>query len=236
MLAMQDALTSAPLLMEIETEWAVLPPPPSSGDPGWALSWQHLFERYVPAMQAYVAALLRRVPAVPPDTSGDVVSAYLAASMEKGWLSRHAEEIRSFRAYLKTQLFRFTSDWLDRHFAERRSPKREAGPVREDLHAAPDDAADALDRGFLDVAVQRALAELTEVNEEQAEVVRDLLRTEGGSTDLAERLGRPEKQMAVLRHRARRKFAMFLATELKRTVADEAAFSKLIGSLESHLP
>ena len=81
-------------------------------------SVEHVNERYV-------AAILRRTagPAADPQDAPDVVAAYLAACLEKGWLEREAGEIRCFRAWLKVQLARFTRTWVrDRSAARRWAP------------------------------------------------------------------------------------------------------------------
>ena len=104
-------------------------------------------------------------------------------------------------------------------------------------HGAPDPAAGDLDVAFVQVTVDRALSELRAKNEEYAEVIADLLRTHGeGSPDLAERLGRDADDVAVLRHRARRRFAALFADELRATVRDDEAFGDLLQRLDAYVP
>jgi hypothetical protein len=94
-----------------------------------------------------------------------------------------------------------------------------------------------LDAGLVDAAVARSLGRLREGNAVYGEIVADLLRTDGmGSADLAARLGRPAKDLALLRHRARRRFAALLADELRATVRDASAFEDLLSALDRYLP
>lgn len=228
-------------LLEIETRWTMLPPPPSPEDPAWEERWRYLFQTYAPAIRGYVAALLRRMTRATVDEAevDDVVQDYLSACVDKGWLSRDAGTIRSFRRYLKTQVYRFTCDYLDRKFASKRDARRTLGDEMIEAVGVQDDdpAVRALDEGVVAVALDQALARLSRASEDQAEVIRDLLRTGGeGSADLGARLGRPPRQLPVLRHRARRAFATLLAEELKSTVRDLDAFSELLTTVEAHLP
>jgi DNA-directed RNA polymerase specialized sigma24 family protein len=228
-------------LMQIETRWTMLPPPPGPEHPDWEESWRYLFLTYAPAMRRYVGALLRGMFKQRPDDAEveDVVQDYLSHCIDKGWLSRDAGSIRSFRSYLKTQVFRFTCDYLDRKYAQKRSAPgtRDERMLQGVGTRADDPAIRAFDEGLVDVAREEAIRKLGEANADQAEVIRDLLRTAGeGSTDLAERLGRPAKQLPVLKHRARKAFATLFAEELKGTVVDLEAFGELLKALEPHLP
>lgn len=228
-------------LRSIPTRRSLLPPPVAGRtDPRWQASWRHLFEVYGPAMERYVAAILRRTagPAADPQDAPDVVAAYLVACLEKGWLEREAGEIRCFRAWLKVQLARFTRTWVrDRSAARRWAPTLPGDGALADAAAPEPDLDAALDAAMVDAAVARALAHLREGNATYGEIVADLLRTDGaGSADLGPRLGWPAKDLAVLRHRARRRFAALLADELRATVRDASAFDALLAALDRHLP
>lgn len=228
-------------LRAIPTRRSLLPPPAAGrADPRWQASWRHLFEVYGPAMERYVAAILRRTagPGSDPQDAPDVVAAYLAACLEKGWLEREAGEIRCFRAWLKVQLARFTRTWVrDRSAARRWAPTVSGDGALADAEAPEPDLAAALDAGLVEAAVAGALAQLRAGNAVYGEIVADLLRTDGaGSADLAARLGRPARDLALLRHRARRRFAMLLADELRSTVRDASAFEDLLAALARHLP
>lgn len=219
----------------------MLPPPPSPEHPEYEARWRYLYETYEPAMCAYAHALLRGMlgPHVAENEAQDLVHEYLLSCLDKAWLSRNAAEIRSFRKYLKTQLFRRACDYVDHVKAKKRSPPGLQSPeVLRDIRArAIDPAESAFDRGLVEIAVERAVAVLAGNNAEHAEVVRDLLRTGGeGSTDLADRLNRPAQQMAVLRHRARKAFSVALAEELKGLVRSELEYGNLLIEIDGLLP
>jgi len=189
-------------------------------------------------MERYAAAILRACHAegAREDEAPDVVQAYLTACLEKGWLERDAGEIRCFRAWLKVQLRRFTLAWARDGAAAKRRPPGASSLEDAPAVAGPDLDA-ALDAGLVNAAVERCMTRLRAGNEIYAEIVADLLRTEGeGAPDLAARLGRDAKDLAVLRHRARRRFASLFADELRATVRDPAAFDDLLARLEPHLP
>lgn len=228
-------------LRSIPTRRSLLPPPATgAADPRWQASWRHLFEVYGPAMEQYVLAILRRsgAPGADPGEAPDVVQAYLSACLEKGWLEREGASIRCFRAWLKVQLARFTRAWIrDRGAARRWAPSTDGDEVLRLAGADGPDLDAALDAGIVEAAVTRALATLRAGNDVYGEIVADLLRTHGeGSPGLAERLGRPPRDLAILRHRARRRFAALLADELRATVRDPSAFEELLAGLDHHLP
>jgi DNA-directed RNA polymerase specialized sigma24 family protein len=228
-------------LKSIETRRSLLPPPAAPDDPSWERSWRYLFEAYTPAMENYVrgilTSVLRRRP--DPELVQDIVQSYFATALEKGWLSRDDASIRCFRAYLQAQLRRFTYKRLEHRFAQKRTPTgTEPAEILDETAAlGSSDGSDELDQSFVDVAVERALTGLREANEAYAEIVTDLLRTDGeGSPDLAERLDRPARQLPVMKHRATRRFALLLYEELRLTVRDEASFETLCERLEGYLP
>jgi hypothetical protein len=167
-----------------------------------------------------------------------VVQEYLVACLEKGWLAREGPGLRSFRAYVTVQLKRFVLDHLDRRHAAKRGAARQAGAeALATVPSAGPDPAEALDQGWVEVAVAGALRLLREGNADYAEVIEDLLRTHGeGSPDLAARMGRPAATLAVLRSRARRRFALLFEEQLRATVRDEADFEQLWAALAKHLP
>jgi DNA-directed RNA polymerase specialized sigma24 family protein len=234
-------LEPAHRLRSIPTRRSLLPPPATASDaPRWEASWRHLLEVYAPAMRRYVAALLASATRAPanPDDAADVVSEYLAACLAKGWLSREVGEVRCFRAFLQVQLRRFTWSWVRDRAALRRSPGRPPTEDGLDTAASPEgDPAEALDRGLVASAVERAVARLRAGNEVYGEIVADLLRTDGeGSADLAQRLARAPADLPLLRHRARRRFAVLFTEELRATVRDDESFDELLARLEPLLP
>lgn len=227
-------------LRSIPTRRSLLPlPVAGASDPRWEDSWRHLLEVYGPALRAYVSALLRAARASSePEDAADIVQAYLTACLEKGWLQRDGGEIRSFRAYLKVQVRRFTWSWLrEQHALKRRPPHQLLEADLEARASASPELDIALDAAFVQSAVERCCTQLAASNAVYAEIIADLLRTEGvGSSDLATRLGREPRDLAVLRHRARRRFAHLLAEELRATVRDAESFHELLVLLEPHLP
>lgn len=236
-----ERLAPPALLLSIQTRRSLLPPPADAADPRFEAAWSHLATTYAPAMRRYVARLVRGLVGGEraDDEAEDVVQAYLAAAVEHGWLAKDAARMHSFRSWLKMQLFRFTCDWVDRHRAQKRqAPGLEDPEVLRGLRARVLDPAEAdFDRALVDAAVQEALRRLAERSEDQAEVIRTLLRTDGRpGPDLGARLGREGNALAALVRRARTAFAGLLAETLRRTVRDDAAFADLLEELGPHLP
>jgi len=227
-------------LRSIQTRRSLLPPPGAADDPDWERSWTYLFDAYAPAMERYVAGVLRSALKRPPDPelARDIVQSYMVASIEKGWLSRDGESIRCFRAYLQTQLRRFTYKHLDHMFAAKRhAPDMRSDDALRDVAAVEAEGIADLDRAFVETAVERALSRLREANEIYAEIVADLLRTGGdASPDLALRIDRPARRLPVLKHRATRRFGLLLYEELRLTVRDDGSFETLCRRLEPWLP
>lgn len=234
-------LSSDQNLRSIVTRKTLLPPPGDRTDPNWRASWEHLFARYEPAMRRYVRGVLTRAGGAPvdDDEAADVVRDYLAQSLEKGWLASEGEAIRSFRAYLQTQLRRFAY----RHLERRRGATRSAGagalelPLDGVVDDDADPAAQELDEGWVEVAVERTLATIRAKNADYHAVLEDLLATDGeGSADLGQRMGKRPEQLVHLRHRARRRFALLFHEELRATVRDDEAFEELCVRLDPYLP
>lgn len=228
-------------LRSIVTRKSMLPRLADKDSPEWADSWQFLFSLYTPAMVRYVKSVLSRAlkRTADPDEAQDIVQDYFSACIEKDWLTRDVASIRCFRAYLQMQLKRFVYKHLDHKFAQKRNPGALASPEALEgvVGTAADPSAAELDEGWVAVAVEQALAELRQGNELYAEVIADLLRTEGaGSADLGERLGQTAQQITHLRHRARKRFGTLFHEQLRQTVLDDEAFEELCGRLEAYLP
>jgi DNA-directed RNA polymerase specialized sigma24 family protein len=238
---MGSIIATGQRLRSIVTRRSLLPPPESRDAPGWEESWSYLFRLYTPAMIRYVRSILGRVLGRLPDESeaADVVQDYFAECIAKGWLSRDAENLRCFRAYLQTQLRRFTYRHLEhKHAKKRHAPGPTShGALERVVGEAPDPADAELDRGWVQVAVDQALDALREGNAEYHEIVADLLRTHGdGSPDLGERMARTPQQLVHLRHRARKRFALLFHERLRESVRDDEAFEELCQRLEGYLP
>jgi len=228
-------------LRSIVTRPSLLPRLADRGEAAWSDGWQYLFALYAPAMVRYVRGILfhatrRRAD---PEDAQDIVQEYLSVCLDKDWLTRDVASIRCFRAYLQTQLKRFVYRQLDHKFAKKRHPGAMAPVEALDGVAGPggDPSVGDLDEGWVAVAVKQALAALRHGNEIYAEVISDLLRTEGdGSPDLAERMGQTPQQLTHLRHRARKRFATLFHEELRQTVVDDEAFDELCQRLQPYLP
>ena len=228
-------------LRSIVTRKSLLPKLADRDNSSWADSWQILFSLYTPAMVRYVSSVLSRALKRPadPEEAQDIVQDYFSMCIEKGWLSRDVESIRCFRAYLQTHLKRFVYKHLDRKFAQKRHPGALASPdaLEGVMGEGLDPSTIELDEGWVAVAVEQALAELRGGNELYAEIIADLLRTDGeGSKDLGERLGQSNTQLTHLRHRARKRFGTLFHEHLRQTVLDDDAFEELCDRLERYLP
>lgn len=228
-------------LRSIVTRKSLLPPPADREDPRWEESWEHLFRLYRPAMERYVASILARTLGRRPEEgeAADVVQAYFLESLEKGWLSRDVGELRCFRAYLQTQLRRYVYKHLEKKFAKKRTaPGATSHDALEGVMGdAPDPAASELDEGWVQVAVDLALEELRQGNEDYHAIIADLLRTHGeGSPDIAEQMGKSPQQVVHLRHRARKRFGALFHEHLRESVRDDEAFEELCVRLEGYLP
>lgn len=234
------SLVNAQSLQSIATRRTYLPLPVDREDPRWEESWRYLCETYRPAMVRFVATILsdRIPPEVARQEAPDVTQAYIASCLEKGWLNGDGQTIASFRAYLQVQLRRFVMDWLDHRFAARRTPTREVPwDCVADLPAGDDQATAELNAAYLQVAVDRALAELEKRNPGYARLIRSCLTDDGDEPDDEgdEPDGTPQRR-SVTRWRARRRFVELLAQELRATVTDEDTYQALIAHVEPYLP
>ena len=194
-------------------------------------------------MRRYVYDLLRRLRpgGAGYEDAADVVQAYLARSMETGGLSGDGTEIRVFRAYLQDQLRKFTFSWLRKE----RAAKRGAGRVKqvdslEDISPADERMADVqLERGWIGIALDRAIIELGRRNPRDRIVILDLIRgdNEGReSHDLGAILEVRPEAIASVKHRAKRRLSILLASELRQTVADDEAFEEEYDTLLRYVP
>lgn len=241
--ALTASLLRARRLCSIVTQRSKLPLPSSAQDPKWQESWTWLYERYEAAMRRYVFDVLRRYRpgATPFEEAAEVVQGYFATCMEKGWLAEQGENIRVFRAYLQTQLFRYVISYLRKQSARRRGGG--ATHTREGLEAIPlpvqEDVAGCLERGWLHVAIEKALTQLQRQHPTYHEVILDLIESgdaRRGSRDLAKRLDITDEALATRKHRARRTMARLVAYELRQTVSDDEAFEVEFSRLLRHVP
>lgn len=230
-------------LCSIVTRWSRLRGTGARGTPDWQEGWTWLYQRYQPAMRRYVYWKLQAVAGqlASYETAADIVQDWFTRAMERGWRPETETEVRSFRAYIQVQLQRATVSWL----RSRGATKRGGGATHvgvealDDASAEDDPAARQLDRGLVDIALERALRTLREHNERDASIIDDLLREQASgatSPDLPQLLGFPERQLPVIKHRARKRLRKLLGIELEQIVDDEASLQALWARLEPHLP
>ncbi len=234
-------LEPTPTLRQIITRQP-FPPPADRANPDWRPVWDLFVRTYEPAMVRYVDSCLRGIRGRPPatDEATDVVRDFLARAMGDGRLSAAGPGLRTFRAWISTLLRRHVLDHLDVEGAAKRGGGARHVGV-ESLDGEPsgsgDPADDSLHAEIVRVAVARALARLHPQDETSAEIVEDLLRTEGeGSPDLAERLGIASDRLAARRHKARRAFGTLLIEELRGLSLDDDDFDDLCDRVEPYLP
>jgi DNA-directed RNA polymerase specialized sigma24 family protein len=195
----------------------------------------------VPALVRYVDSVLRALPPPPgaPLEAEEVVQDFLVVAMEDGRLANQGRRVESFRRFLATCLRRHVLDRLDAARARKRSPRATAPTEALDgaLSREDDPAEAALHEGIVGVGVERALARLRRRSETHAEVVADLLRTQGvGSDEARERLDVPPANRRDVRHRARRQFGTFLLEELRDLSLDARDFDDLLARVDPYLP
>jgi DNA-directed RNA polymerase specialized sigma24 family protein len=232
-------LESTETLRHISTQ-RVFPPPADRSDPEWRPVWDLFVRRYGPAMTQYVRTLLKALagPAAAEDAD-DVVNDFVLAAMRDGRLSSQGDRLRSFRRLLATMLRRHVLDHLDARRAAKRDPGPAVGDAALDGAASreADPALAAFHAEIVRIGIERAMARVRQRNETYAEVLADLLRTDGvGSPDLAERLLGDPARLADHRHRARRMLGTLFLEELRGLSLDAEDFEDLLAELEPYLP
>lgn len=244
-------LEPGPSLFSLHTIRPLLPPPASREDPRWDQAWDHIARVYTPALRRYALGRLRaRLGGrrADPDDAEAVVQDFLLRAMQSGQLAEaHAKDgsIRTFRAWIARQLDRAVSDHLDKVFAKRRHPgERAPESALADVPAPDDHAALAvLDRGIVQIAVDRALARLegggsgSKWGRVYAGILQDLLLNAGAtSPDLPARLGVPPGDLPMHKLRAKKKFGELFVDELRGTVRREEDLEELLRELDPYLP
>lgn len=229
-----------------ETRWSVVSSLGRRDDPDWNASWVYLVETYRPAMERYVRTVLSRARGRPAsiEEAEELVQGFLAVCVEKEWLAQATATRGRFRAYVRTLLQRYVYKRLRHAGARKRRPPdgmTTYGLFEHDAvhHATPEEDAELaeFDRGWVSVAVDRALQRLALDHVRYQVIIADLLSTDGeGSPDIGELVGAEPKQLAVLRHRARKRFRALFEEELRATVGDRAAFEEEWRALQPYLP
>src|SRR5262245_15816204 len=196
----------------------IFPPSADPTNPDWRRVWDLFVRTYGPAMSQYARTLLRAVggPSAAEDAE-DVTHDFVLRAMQDGRLSAQDGQLRSFRRWLATLLRRHVLDHLDAKRARKRDPG--APQVDAALADAPSREADpafaAFHEEIVSIAVQRALARVRARNEVHAEILADLLRTDGaGSPDVAVRLLPDPSRLPDQKFRARRALGTLLLEEL----------------------
>jgi DNA-directed RNA polymerase specialized sigma24 family protein len=233
-------LEATATLRQISTQ-RIFPPPADPAHPEWRRVWDLFVRTYGPAMSQYASTLLRGIagPAAAEDAD-DVVNDFVLAAMRDGRLSSQGERLRSFRRLLATLLRRHVLDHLDARRAAKRDPGTPVGEagLAEAASREADPALAAFHAEIVRIALDRAMARVRARNETHAEILADLLRTDGvGSPDLAARLqGGDASRLADHRHRARRSLGMLLLEELRGLALDADDFEDLLAEVEGFLP
>ena len=229
-----------------DTSWSVIHALAARDDPQWESSWTHLVDCYRPPMERYVRRRLIRLrrTKVSEEEVAEVVQGFLAECVLKNSLATADAQRGRFRAFVQTLLKRY----LYRQHRHASARKRNPGPGRATVSIREGDLVDRItpedqaelaefDRGWVKVAVDRALRRLGEVHVRYQVIVEDLLATEGvGSPDLAARVETTPSHLSVLRYRARRRFQELFQEELAATVGDPEAFREEWRALAPYMP
>lgn len=210
------------------------------------VAWRDLIARYRGPLLSQARRLLARGrgrPATAEDAE-EAVQAFWVACLEKDWLGRADAERGRFRAFVQVLLKRFVRDRVEHEHASVRHPGKGRSVVEmgalgvEEAAVASDRAeAEAFDREWVKVAIDRAVAAVEGASARDGVVLRDLMRTEGaGSPDLAALIRVHAEQLPVIKSRVRDRFSKRFAEELSATVRDPADFDEEWQALARYLP
>ena len=228
------------------TIWSMVGVLDDRDDPRWQQAWAELSRNYRVPMETYAHRRLRRAP-VAAGAAGDaedLVQAFLAVCIEKGWLSDADPAQGRFRAWVQRLLRWFINGWVRYRMREKRRPPDGSHivPLMADdenagLPDAEDDAADAFDRSWTEVAVEAALQRLRGSSEDRYLVLKDLIATEGaGSPDMPQRLGKSVEAYRTMKSHARRTFRLLFQEEFRKTVRDPDDFEAEWRALQPYMP
>jgi len=228
-------------IMAIQTRRSRLPASRATDPLAWKRGFDYLARTYRPAMVQYVGALVRRNSRHVADreVAEEIVQSWFLSSMEKDWLVPKGGPIRSFRAFLKDSLRKFTSGELDRRFAKRRTVARTTSLDAQDEPASDrnNPAASILDRSLMDVAFQAAMRRLREVSKGHAAVIELLLASDGdGVPGVAALLGRKGTRDRDAARRAQARLATLFREELEKTVQDTDELELFLRLVDRYLP
>ena len=233
-------------LASLGTRWSVVVALERREDPKWEMSWATLTETYQRPMERYVRNVIARVSGrnAPPEECEEIVQSFLATCAEKDWLSRADPERGKFRAFVQHILRMYVYRYVEYVTAQKRTPPAGTKNLRLELDVdelelppEPDPDVEHLDRNWVEVAVENALSRLREKYERDAEVIRDLIATQGeASPDLADRLGVGRQRLSVIKNRARERFSDLLEEEIRATVRDGQALEEEWRALRKYFP
>lgn len=182
----------------------------------------------------------------------DVVQAFFARLLERGWVRSADRDRGRFRTFLLTALSRFLGKERDKARAEKRGGRRtrlsldfEAGENRYRLEPADEQTPDKLfERRWALTVLDRVLARLEEEHQtDPARATRfaslkPLLTVSDGASpyaQVAESLDMTEGAIKVAVHRLRRRYKELLREEVAQTVCDPAAIDQELADLRAAL-
>lgn len=198
----------------------------------WEAAWEHLVRKYEPAFVVVVRQCLRRAGArvVGPDQAADIVQAFFAACLHKGWLERAAPEFGQFRAFAFTLLRRFTFKYVESAQAQKRYPV--TGQISLD-DVLPGRAPARLDESqreslheWVRCLVEASTERVRKRSPDNARVMDLVLREDGlSNAQLAELLGWPPNKFTLARHRGLRMLREEIRNEVSDTVRSSHALT-----------
>lgn len=224
-------------LLSIRTRRTFLPMPEVTAVEQWQESWEFFHEVYRPAMEEYVYTRLKSMRTrlerdLEPE---EIVDRYIARSLERGWLNERGQPIRSFRAYLATQLRRFLVGEIRGVVQQRSKTERIAAERTAPEPESPDAA---MNRAFIRASIDRTMQILRRGSPRLARIMQDLLDHDGKqSPELREELGVTPENMRTLRFRAKRAFEEIFVDLLRGACGEnEDEVTDLLSALEPFLP
>lgn len=182
----------------------------------------------------------------------DVVQAFFASLLERGWVRSADRDRGRFRTFLLTTLSRFLGKERDKARAEKRGGRRtrlsldfDAGESRYRLEPTDEQTPDRLfERRWALTVLDRVLARLEEEHGDSPTraakfaALKPLLTVSEGASpyaDVAETLDMTEGAVKVAVHRLRRRYKELLRDEVAQTVSDPQAVDQELNDLRAAL-
>jgi len=175
----------------------------------WQQWWEHTYLHFADGLERYAQRLLRRyaVSTIDGEEPRDLVQGFFWTLMDKDGL-RNATEIHNMNAWVYTAFWRYMRGRHRRSTAQRRRPQGGIASLDNSAHPAAR-AEEPVEPTFVQQAVDTALDALQVRQPRYAAVIADLIEeNDGGRTSpsLVNRLGIAARNLASLKHRARRLF------------------------------